>query len=85
MKDTGPAWRATAVANRDTRERIEKVSADAVTLRIVFGKDDGLAGGLLGDMNGVDSSTTASSWSWAGDGCEGVGDDSRSAEDSGMV
>ena len=85
MKDTGP-WLATAVANRDIRARIEKVSANAVTMWIVFGKD-GLAGGLAVDRNGVDSSTatTSSSFSSAG-GCKGgvVGDGSRS-EGPGMV
>lgn len=32
LKETGPAWRATAVANRETRARIEKVKANAVKM-----------------------------------------------------
>ena len=84
LKDTGPACRATEVANRDTRARHEKVNANAVKTWMVFRKGGMMAGGSSEGRKGVDSSTAASSWSSAG-GCEGAGDGSRSGEDAAML
>lgn len=69
-----------AVANRETRARIEKVNASAVKMCAVLGKD-GMAGGLSDPRKGVDSSAVASSCSSAGGQCEGVCD----VEDPGML
>lgn len=62
---------------------IEKVNANAVTMRLVLGKD-GMAGESSERRKGVDSSTTASSSSSAG-GCGVVGAVSRSGVDAGML
>ncbi len=61
LKYPGPACRATAVANRDTRARIEKVNANAVKMWMVFGKEGMMAGDFSEGRKGVDSSTAASS------------------------
>lgn len=85
LKDTGPVWRAMAVANRDARVRTEKVSASAVRMWIVLLKVGMAGSGSLEARKGVDSSTAASSSSSAGGG-GGGGDGSRSIEeDPGMV
>ena len=65
------------------RARIEKVNANAVTMWTILGKD-GMAGEFSEGKKGVDSSPAASSRSSA---CrrEGVGDGSRSGEESGML
>lgn len=83
LKETGPAWRATAVANRETRARIEKVKANAVKMWMGFRKD-GVAGRLSEGSKGLDSSTAASSCSSAG-GCGGVCDVPWSGEEAGML
>ena len=50
-----------AVPNRETRVRIEKVSARVVTMRRVREKEGMAAGGSSEGRKGVDSSSTASS------------------------
>ena len=84
LKDTGPTSRAMAVANREMRVRIEKVSAKIVTMRRTRGKEGMAAGGSSEGRKGVDSSSAGSSESLAG-GCGGGGDGSRSSEDPDML